>query len=404
MAKFFDGQHIERVRIEHIKGAIEVEIYAGAVNELAGKCKAGKTSILDAIKFALAGAKAIDPKPVTHGAEEGKVELETEDFIVTRRLHADGKPYLRIKGKHGGTYGQRDMDKLISNLTFDPTEFSSWDTKKKRTVIRQLAGEVWCAKYDTLNERETNLVAERLELSRQLKDMGTTPEEPEKVERVDSTQLAMDLVHATGLARVRDEAESYVKDRQREVDRLEASLKEARAKLVEAQAGLESLEEPADIDALTAQLENSKATNRQASAWEDWANLKANREGTQDRHDWVDTQIGEIREERTGLMGDACVPIEGLSFDGDEIFVGGTPIAQLSSGETIELSAAIMMALKPEFRIMFVQRGEALDQEMFGKLIATAEENDIQLWIATVSETGEGHGDAIHIYEGRVAA
>jgi hypothetical protein len=530
---------IERVKIEHIKGAVDVEILAVDVNEVAGACGAGKTSILDAIAMALGGARTHDAIPITIGENRGVVEVDTRDYQVVRVFRKKDCPgeghsqyneetgkmeqvkdapdcpkcggkgvvevtTLTIKGKEGGRFGQNDLNKLLASLTFDPTEFITWDGKKRDQVLRQLAGEEWSAGLDTM---DTNLTGSRSKrrTTRALIDnfnLGDEPpevegedmasltdglklamncegavsaenmleihdrREPDKVDAVDlgalyaEREAAVEHNHQAGkLAAEREAAENLCRHEQATVQRLEQELAEAQARSKIALDRLGALDTPEplkSIKPITDRIEAAGQGNIDAKAWADWAEKRkglanavddafkrlpagttsevireftveaaqAKLDAAQEhqaaqvaRDAWLERKVkldaleaqweslaGEIRgheQARTEHMKSANFPVEGLDLTDDGLTVGGIPFPQLNHGAQIDAAVSIGIALNPGLRIMFIQKGESMDQPTFERVAARAMEAQIQLWIATVDSKGEGHGAAIHISEGR---
>ena len=350
--------HIERVKIEHIKGAVEVEILAADVNEMAGPCGAGKTSILDAICMALGGASTHDKVPITIGEDQGVVEVDTRDFMVVRMFHIKPCPgeghgvynvdtgkmdqtkedpdcakcggegtvertTLKVSGKAGGRFGQRDLDKLLGSLTFDPTEFITWTGAKREKVLRQLAGQEWSESLDAIGQDLTGARSQRL-ATRGFIDNFNLGEEPAKVEPADlgaltdGLKLAMNCEaavaawnalniedrrepakvepvdlgalysereaavehnhHAGWVAAERDNLEGQILNGETEVQRLKTALADAEAVVEAHRVDLADLENPeplVSIAPITERIEAAAQAGKDAKVWQDWADKRA---------------------------------------------------------------------------------------------------------------------------------
>lgn len=75
----FTANNIKRL------GAVEITPQ-GNVVKITGKNAAGKSSVLDAIFWALGGKGVMPSKPIRAGAESAQVTLDLGDMMVTRRL------------------------------------------------------------------------------------------------------------------------------------------------------------------------------------------------------------------------------------------------------------------------------------------------------------------------------
>ena len=415
MAQVNDKQHVQYVRIEHIKGALDVEIHAGKVNEISGPCGAGKSSVLDAIQWALGGARSVASRPITNGFETATVVVETEDYEILRVFEQDKVPYLRVKGKHGGTFGQTDLNKLLSMMTFDPTDFRGWKPAKQCQVFRELAGPNWVAELEALDKQEKALVEERLILGRiataagDLSTVEPGPPGAAKPEAMERQGISQELERAQTHNKEQDHRRQATRTLTSKIATLKEDITSLQRQLIRAEeelAGLAPVEEEIDTAQILHRLEELNAAATEWKVWEEkhaeWERKVSAWNKTVDDHGAAEAKISELRLKRLEHMRDTGIPIPGLTMEDGELALHGVPVNQLSSGEMIQLSAQIMMGMNPTMRIMFVQHGEALDTQMFQELVRMADEHDIQLWIATVHDDGKGHGDAIHIHEGRV--
>jgi hypothetical protein len=106
-----------------------------------------------------------------------------------------------------------------------------------------------------------------------------------------------------------------------------------------------------------------------------------------------------LKETLTDHISKIKLPVQGLTFDGKDIFVNDIPWEQLSKSQKIRYSAYIGMELNKELKIMFVYDGSLLDENHLKTLIDIVQEKDYQLWIETV---GSGKTEDAIILEGGV--
>lgn len=119
----------------------------GNVVTLTGANGAGKSSVLDAIWYALAGKEAICDQPIRVGEASAKTVLHIGNgsgkvaFVATRKLSATGTSIvLEDADGRPQTSPQTILDKLIGNLTFDPIEFVRMNGKEQLETLRKLVG------------------------------------------------------------------------------------------------------------------------------------------------------------------------------------------------------------------------------------------------------------------------
>jgi len=130
---------------ENVKRLKAVEIHPeGNMVILEGRNANGKSSILDAIWFALGGqvAQKGNDKPIRDGQARAKVELDLGDLKVTRTWTANDRSNLKVESADGtaAKSPQALLDSLVGRLSFDPLSFSRMPSKEQRETLIDLAG------------------------------------------------------------------------------------------------------------------------------------------------------------------------------------------------------------------------------------------------------------------------
>ena len=112
-------------------------------------------------------------------------------------------------------------------------------------------------------------------------------------------------------------------------------------------------------------------------------------------------QLDAIEKRKADGLAAAKFPVEGLGFDADGVLYSGRPFNRASSAEKVLVSAAMMIALNPELRVLIVRNGNDLDSDSLTALEDMASDADFQIFIEIVNETGDF---GITIEDGGVAA
>jgi chorismate mutase len=107
--------------------------------------------------------------------------------------------------------------------------------------------------------------------------------------------------------------------------------------------------------------------------------------------------IAEIDAKKAAAITSAKMPVEGLSFhvpEGESFGAGtvlykGHPLRQASGAEQLAVSAAIGAALNPKLRVLLCRDGSLLDSKSLAALSGFAEQNDMQVFLERVDESGE---------------
>jgi len=128
---------------ENIKRLKAVDIRPeGNTVILSGKNAQGKTSILDSIEIAMRGKAALKdtPEPIRRGEKKARIVLDIGDYVVTRRFTDTGNSYLEVVSKEGASFKspQALLDKLYSDISFDPLEYLDMDPKKQLQILMGL--------------------------------------------------------------------------------------------------------------------------------------------------------------------------------------------------------------------------------------------------------------------------
>lgn len=134
---------ITKIRIRNLYGITEREMGGGDV-ELTGKNGAGKSSVLDAIKYALTN----DPQRkyvIRSGENEGEILIETDTGLsIDRRPRTDRNDYKSVK-QGGMAQGSPEalLRSLFVPLQLDPMEFMQMGERQQNAVLLDMIKFDW---------------------------------------------------------------------------------------------------------------------------------------------------------------------------------------------------------------------------------------------------------------------
>lgn len=142
------GQKITKLEIEKFKriaaAVIEIDENDNLV-VLRGENGAGKSTIIDAIESAIAGAAASPPMPIREGETVARVVVTTTDLVISRRWTHGPKGIttdLEVRARDGKKLPspQKVLDALYDELAFNALEFESMKPKEQLELLKKLVG------------------------------------------------------------------------------------------------------------------------------------------------------------------------------------------------------------------------------------------------------------------------
>lgn len=410
---------IIKLTAENVKRLKAVEITPdGEVVLITGKNGQGKTSVLDAIWFALGGERTQKdtPEPIRKGAKEARVILDLGDMTVTRNWTSNDKSYLKIENAAGQQQKspQALLDSLVGRLTFDPLEFARMEAKEQARTLAELAKidlNQFEAKRKELYDQRTIVNREIRRLETNMVDtMQIDSKLPDKEISVNDVmaeyQAATDTMAANNANRrkLKDLGSRFI-EKKEAIEELRARLSEMekeyegiRAEGKTLKAEVEALVDP-DVEALKTKLSQVEEINKKVREQKRYLEAKAAHDKASKENGELTRAMEAIDAEKEAAIKSAPLPVEGLSFDESGVLFNGLPFAQASDAERLRISLAMAMALNPSIRVIRVRDGSLLDSASLKLVEEMAREKDYQVWIEYVDESGE---IGVYIEEGAV--
>ena len=401
---------IINLQAENIKRLKAVEITPdGNVIVVSGRNGAGKTSVLDSIWLALGGGPAAKgtTQPIREGQGSAEVRLDLGDLVVTRSWKGD-KTTLKVENGAGAKFDkpQTMLDSLIGRLSFDPLEFAHQDEKSQLKTLMELVELPFDP--DELAARRKELFDTRTDTNRELSSLkarsgAMMPFDPDCptteisaadiVAEIEAAQKHNETVKAARnyVSQVDDAieaADKRVADLAAQLRAAEAVLSEAYDQVATATADLGKLAAPIDITVLTEKLGSVETINRQIREQKSRVALDYDLATLTERSESLTEQIELIDTEKEKAIASAAFPLDGLSFNDLGVLFGGVPFQQCSAGEQLRVSVALAMAVNPTIRVIRITDGSLLDSTNMTLIAQMADENDYQVWIERVDESG----------------
>jgi len=90
--------------------------------------------------------------------------------------------------------------------------------------------------------------------------------------------------------------------------------------------------------------------------------------------------IAQFDQEKKDIIASSKLPVEGLTFDDDGVYLDGLPFeqGQINTAKIQEVGFMLFRALQNNIKVMKMNMNE-MDKETFGRIIKAAEESGTQI-------------------------
>lgn len=396
---------INKLEIENVKRvkAVTIEPTSNGLTILGGNNNQGKTSVLDAIAWALGGNKYKPSKPARDGSmNPPTLRLELSNGLIVERKGKNSD--LKVTDPSGQKAGQQLLDSFVEELALNLPKFIESSSKDKANTLLQIIGvgeKLW-----ELDRKEEQLYNERRTIG-QIADQKKkyAAEQPQYPEAPNELVSIADLIHEQQeiLARNGENAKKR-QNRENIVNSLhlsEARLKQLKEQLAQEEATHESLmsdyiaanKSIEDlVDESTDEIENSIANieeiNRKVRANLDKEKAEEDAKQYSSQYNNLSKQIQDVRDERTSLLDSADLPLPGLSVEDGELVFEGQKWDNMSGSQQLRVATAIVRKLKPECGFVLLDKLEQMDIPTLTEFGKWLESEGLQA-IATRVSSGE---------------
>lgn len=395
---------ISTLELENVKRikAVSMTPSATGLTVIGGKNNQGKTSVLDAIAWALGGNKFRPSDPARDGSlvpPHLKVTLSNGIVVERRGKNSD----LKVTDPAGNLAGQALLDSFISAFALDLPKFMNANAKEKADTLLRILGIgdqlFLLEKEEAALYNERTVVGRTADAKKKYADGLTSydgvPEEPVSAAELIRQQQEILTRNAQRIQWKRDY--DAILDEQNRVDDMIETAKQRLRELQQRAAELETAakqaaKSPAEMQAestaaLEEQLRDVEEINRKVN--ENRRKLLAEDEAAayRDQYDELTRRIEEKRQQKTDLLNGAQLPLPGLSVQDGELTYHGHKWDGMSGSEQLRVAAAIVRKLTPECGFVLLDKLEQMDTDTLRDFGAWLEGEGLQA-IATRVSTG----------------
>lgn len=367
-----------------------------------GNNNQGKTSVLDALAWALGGERFRPDAAQRDGAvAPAHLKVTLSNGVVVERKGKNAS--LTVTDPTGRRSGQQLLNAFVEPLALDLPRFMEASDKEKADILLRIIGvgselQVKDLEIKGLYDKRTftgQLAAQKKHFAEELTSYPEAPDEP--VSASDLIRQQQDILARNGENQRKRNQFAQLTDlleRQKKVVAdLEFQLNTEKQRLASMQADVKIAQtSAADLqDESTAELEASirdiEETNRKVRA-----NLEKSRaedEAAQYASDYdkLTGQIEDKRAERMALLNGADLPLPGLSVEDGVLTYNGKRWRDMSGSDQLRVATAIVRRLNPDCGFVLLDKLEQMDLTTLTEFAAWLEAEGLQA-IATRVSTG----------------
>lgn len=396
---------INRLEIENVKRikAVKIEPSATGLTIVGGNNNQGKTSVLDAIAWALGGNKY---KP-SQAQREGSQVPPTLKIVMSNGLIVERKgknASLKVIDPNGQKGGQQLLDSFVEELAINLPKFMDSTPKEKAETLLQIIGvgnqlaELELKEKELYNNRHAiGVIADQKE--KFAKEQEFYPEAPKDLVSIaDLIQQQQAILAKNGEnARKRQNVATIkmqYENAEYTVDRLKQELAKAiderdkhKQDLAIAQKDAMDLYDE-DTKEIEASIAANDEINRQVRANLDKDKAEEDAKAIREQYNALSVEIEQVRKQKRDLLTNADLPLEGLSVDDGELLYLGQRWDNMSGSQQLQVATAIVRKLKPECGFVLIDKLEQMDQVTLKEFGEWLKREGLQA-IATRVSTGD---------------
>lgn len=397
---------INSLELENVKRikAVQLEPSENGLTIIGGKNGQGKTSVLDAIAWALGGDRRRPSQAQRQGsAVPPTLKVILNNGLVVERSGKNGT--LKVKDPSGKKSGQQLLNTFISEFALDIPKFIQATPKEKAEILLRIIGvgdQLVKLDYEekkVYDERRTvGQIADQKK--KYAKEMMSYPDAPtEYVSAAELIKQQQSILARNGEnQRLRDNAQVLAQrysfklqqytQLKNQLDELTLELEKLQSDLETANMSAKDLHDESTAE-IEASLKNIEAINNKVRS--NLAKKQAEEEAKKQEevYDQLTAELETIRNARIELLKNANLPLPELSVEDNEITYKGQKWDNMSASEQLKVAAAIVQRLNPECGFVLMDKLEQMDMDTLNEFGEWLKEHDLQVIATRVSTGGE---------------
>ncbi|HBW13811.1 MAG TPA: chromosome segregation protein SMC [Proteiniclasticum sp.] len=396
---------INKLEIENVKRVKAVRIHPteNGLTIIGGDNNQGKTSVLDAIAWALGGNKYKPSEPQRKDSTlPPSLKLVMSNGLIVERKGKNSD--LKVTDPSGGKAGQQLLDSFVSQFALDLPKFMESTSKEKANTLLQVIGvgqklfEIEQREKELYNQRHAmGVVADqKVKYAKEQPYYTDAPKEPVSIS--DLIQQQQEILARNGENQKKRRNLEFIKSQADNIRQvildLERKLQEAKAREADILSDMDIATKSAlDLhDESTEELEKSirnvEEINRKVRANLDKEKAEDDAKEYQEKYDKLSLELSKVRTEKSLLLENSNLPLPGLTVVEGELLYNGYMWDGMSGSDQLKVATAIVRKLNPDCGFVLLDKLEQMDVKTLKEFGAWLESEGLQA-IATRVSRGE---------------
>ena len=401
---------LEAENVKRIK-AVALTPAPTGLTLVGGNNNQGKTSVLDALAWALGGEKFRPNAAQRDGAvAPAHLRVTLSNGVVVERKGKNSS--LTVTDPTGRRSGQQLLNAFVEPLALDLPRFMEASDKEKADILLRIIGigselHIRDLEIKALYDKRTftgQLAQQKKHFADELISYPDAPEQP--LSASDLIRRQQDILARNGEnQRLRQQAQELARQEQQCLDELKrtreriAELEKLREELdtkhtklfnqrKNAEKAVDQLQDESTAE-LEASIQSIEETNRKVRANLEKARAEDEAAKYASDYDKLTDALEQKRKERLALLNGADLPLPELSVEDGALTYKGKRWRDMSGSDQLRVAAAIVRRLNPDCGFVLLDKLEQMDMttlEEFGHWLEAEGLQAIATRVSTGSE------------------
>lgn len=399
---------LEAENVKRIK-AVALTPAPTGLTIVGGNNNQGKTSVLDALAWALGGDRFRPDAAQRDGAvAPAHLKVKLSNGVVVERKGKNAS--LTVTDPTGRRSGQQLLNAFVEPLALDLPRFMDASDKEKADILLRIIGigtelHTRDMEIKALYDKRTftgQLAAQKKHFAEELISYPEAPDKP--ISASDLIRQQQDILARNGenqrkrnqLDKLIDEKnqlnftlrdlDEKIEDLKEEYEQTQAKFTDLEKQIFQARKSAAQLQDESTAE-LEASIRDIEDTNRKVRANLEKARAEDEAAQYSGEYDRLTEAIQQKRADRMALLNGADLPLPGLSVEDGALTYKGKHWRDMSGSDQLRVAAAIVRRLNPDCGFVLLDKLEQMDMTTLQEFSAWLEAEGLQA-IATRVSTG----------------